>query len=78
MVSILHQAPGIAGPTPPKVWEVKGSWTVISLNFAYANAGGIGPLQAPEEGGALWMVAVCSETGYLLGLPLKSKEPRRP
>ena len=26
-----------------------------------------------EESGALWLIAVCSETGSLLGLPLKSK-----
>ena len=56
----------------------------MSFDFSYTNARGIGPLGAPEEGdqaqigapdegGALWLIAVCSETGYLMGLPLRSK-----
>lgn len=57
---------------------------VISFDFAYTKASGIGPLAHPEEGdgaqagvpeetGSLWLVAVESETGYLLGLPLRPK-----
>ena len=53
---------------------------MASLDFSYTNARGIGPLGVPEEvdqaqieGGALWLIAVCSETGYLMGLPLRSK-----
>ena len=57
---------------------------MISFDFAYTKASGIGPLGHPEEGdgaqagvpeetGSLWLVAVDSETGYLLGLPPKSK-----
>ena len=56
----------------------------MSFDFSYTNARGIGPLGAqeesdqaqmgvPDEGGALWLIAVCSETGYLMGLPLRSK-----
>ena len=58
--------------------------TVVSFDFSYTNERGIGPLGAPEEadqaqmgvadeGGALWLVAARSETGCLLGLPLRSK-----
>ena len=57
----------------------------ISFDYAYTHASGIGPLGAPEaddgaqmgvaddESGALWLIAVCAETGYVLGLPLKAK-----
>ena len=57
----------------------------ISFNFAFTHASGIGPLGSPEdddgaqmgvaddESGALWLIAVCAETGYVLGLPLKAK-----
>ena len=64
--------------------KARESGPVVSFDFSYTNARGIGPLGAPEEsdqaqigvpdeGGALWLIAVCSETGYLMGLPLRSK-----
>ena len=60
--------------------KARESGPVASLDFSYTNARGIGPLGVPEEvdqaqieGGALWLIAVCSETGYLMGLPLRSK-----
>ena len=56
----------------------------VSFDFCKVKAKGSGALGAEEEdaaqegvqdeeSGALLMVAVCSETGSLLGLPLKSK-----
>ena len=52
-------------------------------DFCKVKAGGSGALGEEEEdeaqegvqdeSGALWMVVVCSETGSILGLPLKSK-----
>lgn len=50
----------------------------ISFAFCRIRAGGSGALDEVQagvidEGGALLMVAVCSETGYLMALPLKSK-----
>ena len=55
----------------------------ISFDFCYVKASGSGALGEEEEDGAqagleaergaLLMVAVCSQTGYLLALPVKSK-----
>ena len=56
----------------------------ISFDLCHVRASGSGALGredeedkaqlgVSDEGGALLLVAVCSQTGYLLGLPLKSK-----
>ena len=55
----------------------------ISFDFCYVKASGSGAVGGEEEDGAqaglevergaLLMVAVCSQTGYLLALPVKSK-----
>ena len=63
----------------------------ISFDFCYVKASGSGAIGEEEddgartglevERGALLLVAVCSQTGYLLALPVKSKNeshhPRR-
>ena len=59
-------------------------YPTISFDFCKVKAKGSEALGAEEEdqaqegvhdgeSGALWLIAVCSETGSLLGLPLKSK-----
>ena len=75
----------VDGLTPHRrTGKAREAGPVVSFDFSYTNAQRIGPLGAPEEedqaqagvadeGGALWLIAVCSETGYLMGLPLRSK-----